>query len=90
MNNDDWSIISNVFAGSLSFSDVSQELDAFKLEGIGSGGSKYGIVGKVIGKLSWENKTPFEYYSVKGKAYAVGFLNREPVQDQVDVSSARA
>lgn len=90
MTSDDWSIVSNVFPGSLAFNDVAQQLDAFHLEGVGSGASTYGIVGKAISKLQWENKSPFVHYSVKGQRYAVGFLKHDPVKDQVDVGSAKA
>jgi len=90
VTSDDWSIISNVFPGSLTFDDVAQQLDAFHLEGIGSGASTYGIVGKAISKLEWDNKSPFVHYSVKGERYAVGFLKRDPAKEQVDVGSAKA
>jgi hypothetical protein len=90
VTSDDWSIISNVFPGSLTFNDVSQQLDAFELEGVGSGASKYGIVGKTIRKLEWDNKSPFMHYSVKGTSYAVGFLKHDPVYEQVNVGSAKA
>ncbi len=87
---DNWSIVSNVFTGSLSFNEVSQRLDAFELEGVGSGANKYGLVGKTISKLQWDNKTPFVFYSARGKNLAVGLLNRNPIQEQVSVGSARA
>jgi len=90
MTSDDWSIISNVFPGSITFSEVSQQLDAFRLEGVGSGASKYGIIARLIGKLEWDNKSSFVHYSADGKSFAVGFLNRNPAQDEVSVGSAKA
>jgi hypothetical protein len=90
MIGDEWSIISNVFASNMKFSDISRQLDAFRLEGVGSGASKYRIVGKIINKLGWDNKSFFVHYSVYGKSYAVGFLNHKPAQDELIVGSAKA
>jgi len=90
VTSEDWSIISNVFPGSLTYRDTSKQLDTFYLEGVGSGTSKYKIIGKMIYKLEWDNKTSLVHYSEKEKNYAVGFLKSDPVQEQVNIGSAKA
>ncbi len=86
----DWSIISNVFAGGIAFGEVAQELNAFRLEGLGSGAGKYRVVGNVTRKLEWDNKSPFAYYTAGDKRFAVGFLSRGPREEEVHVGSAKA
>lgn len=90
MNGEKWSIVSNVFLGSLSFEETAKELDAFHLKGVGSGSGKYGIVGKVISRLQWDNSSSFVYHSEKGESYAVGFLEHGPVQEETKVGSVDA
>ncbi len=73
-------IISNVFQSNLTIDDIRQNLDVFKIEGVGVGFQKYGIISKAIKILEQISRTSFVQYSENQQDYAIGFI-KTPIKD---------